>query len=94
MIAFIDDHRVTLGVEPICRLLQIAPSTYYVHVAQRRDPQKGSARTRRDAELSAAIKRVFEANFEVYGARKIWRQLGREGIEVARCPRSRDLASD
>jgi len=62
-------------------------------VAQCTDPAKASAKSRRDAELSAAIKRVFEANFEVYGARKIWRQLAREGIEVARCPRSRGLAS-
>ena len=85
MIAFIDEHRVTLGVEPICRLLQIAPSTYYAHVGQRRDPRKGSMRSRRDAHLSVEIKRVFEANFEVYGARKIWRQLGREGVQVARC---------
>ncbi len=83
MIAFIDEHRATLGVEPICRLLQIAPSTYCAHVVQRDDPAKASARSRRDAKLSAAIKRVFEANFEVYGARKIWRQLSREGIEVA-----------
>ena len=84
---------MTLGVEPICRLLQIAPSTYYAHVMQRRDPQKGSARTRRDAALGVEIRRVFQANFEVYGARKIWRQLGREGLEVACCPGSRDLAS-
>jgi len=85
MIAFIDDHRDVHGVEPICRLLQVAPSTYYAHVAQRDDPAKASARSRRDAELSAEIKRVFEANLEVYGARKIWRQLGREGVRIARC---------
>jgi hypothetical protein len=60
------------------------PSTYYAHVAQRDDPAKAWAKSRRDAEPSAAIERVFEANFEVYGAREIWRQLGREGIEVAR----------
>jgi hypothetical protein len=93
MIAFIDEHRATLGVEPICRLLQIAPSTYYAHVVQRDDPAKASARSRRDAKLSAAIKRVFEANFEVYGARKIWRQLSREGIEVARCTVERLMRS-
>jgi putative transposase len=93
MIAFIDEHRVTLGVEPICRLLQIAPSTYYAHVTQRRDPQKGSARTRRDAALGVEIRRVFQANFEVYGARKIWRQLGREGLEVARCTVERLMRS-
>jgi len=93
MIAFIDEHRAALGVEPICRLLQIAPSTYYAHVVRRQDPQKGSARSRRDAELSLEIKRVFEANFEVYGARKIWRQLGRDGIEVARCTVERLMRS-
>jgi hypothetical protein len=85
MIAFIDDHRDVHGVEPICRLLQVAPSTYYAYVAQRDDPTKASAMSRRDAELSAEIKRVFEANLEVYGARKIWRQLGREGVRIARC---------
>jgi putative transposase len=93
MIAFIDENRAMLGVEPICGLLRIAPSTYYAHVAQRREPQKASARSRRDAELSAAIKRVFEANFEVYGARKIWRQLGREGVTVARCTVERLMRS-
>jgi hypothetical protein len=71
----------------------IAPSTYYAHVAQRREPQKASARSRRDAVLGAAIKRVFEANFEVYGARKIWRQLGREGVTVARCTVERLMRS-
>ena len=85
MIAFVDDQRGAYGVEPICEVLPIAPSTYHAHVAQRTDPSKASARTRRDAELRAAIGRVHEANFGVYGARKIWRQLGREGIAVARC---------
>ena len=93
MIAFIDEHRSVFGVEPICRLLQIAPSTYYAHVTQRDDPTKASVRSRRDAELSAEIRRVFQANFEVYGARKIWRQLGREGIEVARCTVERLMRS-
>jgi transposase InsO family protein len=93
MITFIDDHRDVLGVEAICRLLQVAPSTYYDHVAQRDDPTKASQRRRRDAELSAGIKRVFEANFEVYGARKIWRQLGREGVRIARCTVERLMRS-
>jgi putative transposase len=93
MIAFIDEHRATFGVEPICRLLQIAPSTYYAHVAQRRDPHKGSARSRRDATLSTEIKRLFEANFEVYGVRKVWRQLRREGVRVARCTVERLMRS-
>ena len=85
MSAFIDDHRDAYGVEPICRALPIAPATYRAHVAKRRDPAQASARARRDAELKDEIVRVFEANFEVYGARKVWRQLGREGITVARC---------
>src|SRR5919202_6106054 len=85
MIAFIDEHRATYGVEPICRVLPIAPSTYHAHAARRVDPSKASARARRDAELKVEIRRVFETKFGVYGVRKIWRQLGREGIAVARC---------
>jgi putative transposase len=85
MIAFIDDHRAAYGVEPICRVLPIAPSTYHAHAAQRADPGKASARARRDAWLRIAIRRVFEANFGVYGVRKVWRQLSREGMSVARC---------
>ena len=79
MIAFIDDNRATHGVEPICRVLPIAPSTYRAQVAQRADPAKASMRVQRDARLRSEIRRVFEANFGVYGVRKIWRQLGREG---------------
>jgi putative transposase len=85
MIAFIDDHREVYGVEPICRVLPIAPSTYHAHVAQRTDLAKASPRTRQDLMLMEQIRRVHEANFGVYGARKVWRQLGREGIAVARC---------
>ena len=85
MIAFIDDNRATHGVEPICRVLPIAPSTYRAQVAQRADPAKASMRAKRDARLRSEIGRVFEANFGVYGVRKIWRQLGREGVSVARC---------
>jgi putative transposase len=85
MIAFIDDHRAAYGVEPICRVLPIAPSTYHAYVARRTDPARASARAQRDAVLSAAIRRVWEENFRVYGVRKVWRQLGREGIPVARC---------
>jgi hypothetical protein len=85
MIAFIDDHGVAYGVEPICRVLPIAPSTYYAHVAKRADPGKRSARARRDAALQAEIRRVWEVNFQVYGVRKIWRQLRREAITVPRC---------
>lgn len=85
MIAFIDDHRGAYGVEPICKVLPIAPSTYHARVAQRLDPAKLSARARRDLVLKPEITRVFTENFEVYGARKVWRQLGREGHSVARC---------
>jgi len=85
MIAFIDDHREVNEVEPICRVLPIAPSTYYAQVAQRSDPAKISARGQRDRALCEEIRRVHEANFGVYGVRKVWRQLGREGIAVARC---------
>ncbi len=85
MIAFIDDHRGGYGVEPICKVLPIAPSTYHAQVARRSDPGKSSPRRRRDALLHAEIRRVHEANFGVYGARKVWRQLGREGVLVARC---------
>ena len=85
MIAFIDDHRRMYGVEPICRVLPIAPSAYHARVAGQADPARASARCRREAALSYEIRRVHDANFGVYGARKVWRQLGREGIAVARC---------
>jgi putative transposase len=85
MIAFIDDHRGVFGVEPICRVLPIAPSTYHAHVAQRADPTLGSARSQRDGMLRAEVRRVHAENFGVYGVRKVWRQLGREGTPVARC---------
>src|SRR6266511_1743103 len=80
MIAYIDANRDRFGVEPICRVLPIAPATYYD--AHRR-PR--SARKRRDQELQAEIRRVHAEHFGVYGARKVWRQLHREGIAVARC---------
>ena len=85
MNAFIDEHRDVYGVEPICRVLPIAPSTYYEHAARKADPERRPARERRDAELCQEIRRVFEANFGVYGVRKVWQQMKREGIEVARC---------
>jgi putative transposase len=80
MIAYIHEHKDRFGVEPICRVLPIAPSTYYQH--SKRPP---SARALRDAKLKAEIARVHAENFGVYGARKVWRQLHREGIGVARC---------
>ena len=85
MIAFIDDHREVHGVEPICKVLPIAPSTYHAHVAKRANPEKLSARVRRDMALKPEIARVFAENFEVYGVRKVWRQLQRESFDVARC---------
>ena len=85
MIAFIDTHRAVYGVEPICRVLPIAPSTYHAHAARRADPAKVPARSQSDAGLSLAIRRVWNENFQGYGVRKVWRQLGREGIDVARC---------
>jgi transposase InsO family protein len=85
MIAFIDDHREAHGVEPICKVLPIAPSTYHARAAGRRDPARLSPRARRDAALCEKIRRVFDENFGVYGARKVWRQLIREGETVARC---------
>jgi len=80
MTVFIDERREEFGVEPICAVLPIAPSTYYV--AKLRPP---SARALRDAQLRAEIHRVYAANYRVYGARKVWRQVRREGFSVARC---------
>ena len=85
MIAFIDEHRARHGVEPICRVLPIAPSTYHAHAARRADPGKLPARTQRDITLRSEIRRVYEENFRVYGVRKVWRQLLREGTALARC---------
>ena len=85
MIGFIDDHRRAYGVEPICRVFLIAPSTYRAHASQRTDPTKLSIRARRDAALLPQVRRVFDENFRVYGVRKVWRQLQREGFDIARC---------
>ncbi|WP_420102754.1 IS3 family transposase [Bosea sp. (in: a-proteobacteria)] len=85
MIAFIDDHRQVHGVEPICKVLPIAPSTYHAHIAKRADPEKLSVRAKRDITLQPEIARVFAENFEVYGVRKVWRQMVRERFDVARC---------
>ncbi len=89
MIAFIDAHREVYGVEPICRTLPIAPSTYHEHVSRRTRPERLPPRVQRDARLRAEIRRVWEENFQVYGVRKVWRQLRREGIEIARCTTAR-----
>jgi transposase InsO family protein len=85
MIGFIDDYRGAYGVEPICRVLKIAPSTYHAHDARRRRPDTAPPRHQRDAVLRVEIRRVFDENFQVYGVRKVWRQLVREGEDVARC---------
>ena len=85
MVAFLDQHRDLYGVEPICDVLPIAPSTYFRHKVQRRDPGTRSARARRDDELRAAVQRIWDANHQVYGPRKVWKQLRREGHRVARC---------
>jgi putative transposase len=85
MIAFIDDHRAVYGVEPICRVLPIAPSTYFDYLAKRADRERLSARAKRDAALQPEIARVFVENFGVYGVRKVWRQMVRERFDVARC---------
>jgi len=85
MIAFIDENRDEYGIEPICRTLPIAPSTYRAYDARRRRPERAPARVVRDLALRVEIQRVFDANFRVYGVRKVWRQLQREGFEVARC---------
>ena len=85
MISFIDDHREDYGVEPICRVLPIAPSTYHKHAVRRKEPERLPARAKRDATLKPEITRVFTENFAVYGVRKVWRQLKRESVDVARC---------
>ena len=98
MIAFIDDHRGAYGLgsrsepRPICKVPPIAPSTYHAHAAKRRDPAKLSARAQRDMALKPEISRVFAENFEVYGARKVWRQMVREGFGIARCTVERLMA--
>ena len=87
--AFIDDHRDTYGVEPICKILPIAPSTYYEQKARQADPGRLPPRVRRDAWLRDEIQRVWDENLQVYGARKVWIQLNRELIQVARCTTER-----
>jgi putative transposase len=85
MVAFIDDHRNTFGVESICQVVPIAPSTYFRHKAAQRDPSQRSGRARRDEVLRAIIRRIWEENHRVYGPRKVWKQMGREGLREARC---------
>ena len=85
MVGFIDAHRATYGVEPICAVLPIAPSTYYEQKTRQADPMRLPARAQRDAALRPEIMRVWRTHRRVYGAKKIWKQLGREHVPVARC---------
>ena len=85
MISFVDEYRSAFGVEPICKVLPIAPSTYHCHAHRRANPDTAPARVKRDTALKLEIERVFNENFGVYGVRKVWRQLLREGFDVARC---------
>ncbi len=85
MIVFIDEHKASFGVEPICETIEIAPATCYEHKRQEREPQRRSARAKRDEALMPEILRVFDDNYKVYGVRKVWKQLLREGFVVAKC---------
>jgi transposase InsO family protein len=85
MVDFIDDHRAKFGVEPICAVLPIAPSVYYEQRMRQRCPERRPRRVRQDEVVTAHIRRVWHENQEVYGVRKVWRQLRREGHAVARC---------
>jgi putative transposase len=93
MVTYIDEHKARFGVEPICTQLPIAPSTYYEHKAREADPSRLPPRTRRDGVLKDEIQRVWDENFRVYGAYKVWRQLNREQITVARCTVERLMRS-
>ncbi|MEY8690076.1 MAG: IS3 family transposase [Leptothrix sp. (in: b-proteobacteria)] len=85
MYGLVDAHRDVHGVEPICAVLQIAPSAYRRHAARRRDPALRSLRSQRDVALMPVVEQVWDANLQVYGADKVWKQMNREGVEVARC---------
>ena len=85
MTAFIDEQRTSHGIEPLCRQLPIAPSTYYEHKARQREPERHPARYQHDQWLKLEIQRVWDENMQVYGVRKVWRQRNRESIKVARC---------
>jgi putative transposase len=93
MVTFIDQHRATYGVEPICRVVPIAPSTYFRWKAAQADPTKRSTRAVRDEVLKAIIQRIWRENDQAYGSRKVWKQMGREGLRAARC-RVRRLMRD
>jgi len=93
MVGFIEEQRAVYGVEPICAVLPIAPATYYEHRVRRLDPGRRSARAKRDDKLRFEIDRVWKENFSVYGAEKVWRQLRREELDVARCTVERLMRS-
>ena len=92
-VAFIDQHRETYGVEPICRVLPIAPSTFFRHKRLQHDPSRRSVRAQEDEVLRAIIRRIWNEHHQVYGPRKVWRQMGREHLRAARC-RVRRLMRD
>ena len=94
MVAFVDAHREAYGVEPICRVLQTAPSWYYEQKARAAQPERVPARTQRDAVLRPVIDRVWRANRRAYGAKKVWKALHREGERVARCTVARLMKAD
>jgi hypothetical protein len=87
VMSFIDSHREELGIEPICRELAVAPSSYHEHAARLADPAKRSARARRDDEIKQQISQVHAASSGLYGTRKVWHQMRREGSKVAKCMR-------
>jgi putative transposase len=93
MVSFIDAHRESYGVESICAQVPIAPSQYYEQKARKAEPARLPSRLQRDRVLMPEIRRVHEENFDAYGARKVWRQLGREDIVVARCTVERLMRS-
>ena len=93
MKAFIDQQRNSFGVEPLCKVLQVAPSAYWRHAALMREPHKRCTRAKCDEVLMPQIQRVWQANMQVYGADKVWRQLAREGVTVARCTVERLMRS-
>ena len=84
MVTFIDENRDEYGVEPICSVLPIAPSTYRERARQRREPERRSERAKRDDLVRVEVQRVWSANRGLYGVRKVWKQLRREGHAVAR----------
>ena len=94
MYAFIDEERAPYGVEPICRVLAIAPSGYYTYHARQADPMQRPARAQRDDVLREQVRRVRERNRGVYGVRKVWQQLWRDGQTVARCTVARLMAAE